>query len=232
VAPGEIPGTDVVIARCAEIYRAMRASATVDDHLFNPRKRFLLALLAGADFCEHPELIRFMVSRPVLDAASAYLGSVPLLAGAALWWTPENDTAQRSQLYHFDGEDERQLKLVLNVFETTEENGPFTVLPADVSLPICRSSSKRERITDERVEAECGSGCAQRLVGPPGSGAFVDTSRCLHYGSRRSRGDRLILMIQFLRFNCPTESTFDFAVPPGQCGIEPDAHQKLALGWQ
>ena len=176
VAPGEIPGADAVVARCAEICSAMRASVTADDYLFNPRKRFLLALLAGADFCEHPELIRFMVSRPVLDAASAYLGSVPLLAGAALWWTRENDTAERSQLYHFDGEDERQLKLVLNVFETREENGPFTVLPADASEPICRSSSKRGRITDERVEAECGRGYAQQLVGPPGSGAFVDTS--------------------------------------------------------
>ncbi len=229
-APGEIPGVDAAVAACAEIYRSLRPSVQADEHLFNPRKRFLLALLAGADFCRHPDLIRFMVSRPVLDTATAYLGSVPMLSGAALWWTPENDTALRSQLYHFDAEDERQVKLLLNVFETTPENGPFTVIPADLSESIRRRHSLRARIPDELVAAECGLENALELTGPPGSGGFVDTCRCLHFGSRQTRRDRLVLMVQFMRFECPTESTFDFAVPPDLLGSEPDPLQQLALG--
>ena len=227
---GELPGTDAVVSTCTRIYRELRGSSQVDDHLFNPRKRFLLALLAGADFCRYPELIRFMVSRPVLDTATEYLGSVPLLSGAALWWTPENDSAERSQLYHFDGEDERQVKLLLNIFETGPENGPFTVIPADVSAPIRRSHSLRSRISDELVRDVCGAQHALELVGLPGSGAFVDTCRCLHFGSRQTRADRLVLMVQFMRFECPTESTFDFAVPPDLPGIVPDELQMLALG--
>ncbi len=229
-AAGELPGADAVVERCAEIYRRMRADATVDEHLFNPRKRFLLALLSGADFCAHPELIRFMVSRPILDAATTYLGTVPILAGAALWWTPRNDTALRSQLFHFDGEDERQVKLVLNVFETREEHGPFTLLPADVSAPLRRPGALRRRITDEQVDAACGLDHAVSLVGGPGSGGFVDTCRCLHYGSRHTRADRLVLMVQYTRFHCPTESTFAFAVPPELPGLDVDPLQRLALG--
>ncbi len=118
LAGGDLPGADVAASRCAEIYAKMRAGAQVDDHLFNPRKRYLLALLAGGDFCSHPELIRFMVSRKILDVASEYLGAVPLLAGAVLWWTPENETVLRSQRYHLDGEDESQVKVVMNLFET------------------------------------------------------------------------------------------------------------------
>jgi hypothetical protein len=227
---GELPGTDAVVSTCARIYRESRESAGVDEHLFNPRKRFLLALLAGADFCRYPELIRFMVSRPVLDTATEYLGCVPLLSGAALWWTPENDSAERSQLYHFDGEDERQVKLLLNIFETGPEHGPFTALPADVSAPIRRSHSLRSRIPDALVEDVCGAQHALELVGPPGSGGFVDTCRCLHFGSRGTRSDRLVLMVQFMRFECPTESTFDFAVPPDLPGLAPDELQMLALG--
>lgn len=227
---GSIPGVEPVVARCAEIYHAMRADAAVDDHLFNPRKRFLLSLVSGAGFCAHPELIRFMVSRPVLDAATAYLGAVPLLAGAALWWTPPNDSAERSQLFHFDGEDERQVKLLVNVFETAARHGPFTLIPADRSAPLCNAAAMRRRITDAEVDARCGLANAVAFEGGPGSGGFVDTSRCLHYGSRHTREDRLVLMIQFLRFDCPTESTFDFAVPPDLPGLDPDPVQKLALG--
>ena len=229
-AGGELPGADVAVSRCAEIYQRRRAEASVDDHLFNPHKRFLLALLAGEDFCAHPELIRLMISRPVLDTATAYLGEVPILAGAALWWTPENETAERSQLFHFDGEDERQLKLILNVFETGEEHGPFTLLPAEVSAPLRRPSVLRRRVSDAEVDAIGGLGKVVPLLGSAGSGGFVDTCRCLHFGSRYTRKDRLVLMAQFTRFQCPTESTFAFAVPPGLPGLDPDPIQKLALG--
>ncbi len=230
LAAGDLPGADGAVSRCAEIYRQMRAEAKVDDHLFNPRKRFLLALLAAGDFCAHPELIHFMISRPVLDTATAYLGEVPILAGAALWWTPENETAERSQLFHFDGEDERQLKLMLNVFETREEHGPFTLLPADVSASLQGPGAMRRRISDEEVDAACGLSNAVALLGDAGSGGFVDTCRCLHFGSRHTREDRLMLMVQFTRFHCPTESTFGFAVPPDLPGLDPDPIQKLALG--
>jgi hypothetical protein len=88
----------------------------------------------------------------------------------------------------------------------------------------------RRRISDEEVDATCGLENAVRLVGGPGSAGFVDTSRCLHFGSRHTRRDRLVLMVQFTRFHCPTESTFDFAVPPDLPGLDPDPMQKLALG--
>jgi hypothetical protein len=227
---GALPGVEEVVARCAGIYAERRGDAEIEDHLFNPRKRFLLSLLSGADFCAYPDLLRFMVSRPILDAATGYLGTVPLLAGAALWWTPPNETALRSQLFHFDGEDERQLKLLVNVFETRAEHGPFTLIPASCSAPLCSAASMRRRIEDDEVDARCGLANAVRFEGPAGSGGFVDTSRCLHYGSRHASADRLVLMIQFLRFDCPTESTFDFEVPPELPGFAADPVQKLALG--
>jgi len=227
---GGLPGGEAAVRYCAHVFEQARAGAEVDDHLFNPRKRFLLALLAGDEFLSHPELIRLMISRPVLDTATAYLGEVPILAGAALWWTPANDTAERSQLFHFDGEDERQLKLMLNVFETRSEHGPFTLLPADVSEPLRRPGAQRRRISDAEVEAVCGLDRAIPLLGAAGSGGFVDTCRCLHFGSRHTRADRLVLMAQFTRFHCPTESTFALTVPPALPGLDPDPIQKLALG--
>ncbi len=226
---GELPGADAAVARCAKIFEAARVASPDAAERFNPNKRFLLSILSGAGFCEHPELIRFMVSRPILDTAMAYLGSVPLLAGAALWWSPRNETARSSQLHHRDNEDWSQVKLLLNVFDVTDDHGPFTFLPADVSEGIRDAVGYvTGRVDDGRI-GEAGEH-ALKLVGRAGSGAFVDTARCLHFGSRANRLDRLLLMIQFLRFHSPTESSFRFQVPPDLPGLDPDPVQRLALG--
>ena len=78
-AAGGLPGADAAVARCAEIFESARAASPDAAERFNPNKRFLLSILSGADFCEHPELIRFMVSRPILDTATAYLGSIEII---------------------------------------------------------------------------------------------------------------------------------------------------------
>ena len=228
--PDALPGIGSVTERCTSIFHASRAELA-DQFVFNRNKRFLLSILKGSEFCEHPDLIRFMLSRPILDTATQYLGSVPLLAGAALWWSPDNQTSHSSQLYHLDNEDRTQAKVLINMFDTTGDHGPFTFLPADVSERI-RASVRyvRGRIDDERVKAGGGEGRALELIGPAGSGAFIDTARCLHFGSRRNRKDRLVLMIHFLRFHSPSESTFRFQRPPDPSEIDPDPVQKLALG--
>jgi CMP-N-acetylneuraminic acid synthetase len=228
-AAGKLPGADAAARRCAEIFEAARAASPDAAERFNPNKRFLLSILSGAGFCEYPELIRFMVSRPILDAATAYLGSVPLLAGAALWWSPRNETARSSQLYHLDNEDWSQVKLLINVFDVTDDHGPFTFLPADVSEEVRDAVGYvKGRVDDARIGTAGEQ--ALKLVGRAGSGAFVDTARCLHFGSRANRRDRLLLMVQFLRFHSPTESTFRFQVPPDLPGLDPDPVQRLALG--
>jgi hypothetical protein len=229
--PGELPGVDAAVDRCREIFQSVRESSRREEFTFNPNKGFLLDVLTGQGFREQPELVSFMVSRPVVDAVTHYLGTVPLLAGAALWWSPQNDTAASSQLFHLDNEDWKQVKVFINLFDTDAEMGPFTLLPANVSQRIVRDVGYvKGRIPDEQVEAAGGLDASRVLTGAPGSGAFVDTARCLHYGSRGNRQERLVLMFQFLRFDSPTESTFRFPVPRRFPGIELDSIQKLALG--
>jgi hypothetical protein len=83
-------------------------------------------------------------------------------------------------------------------------------------------------VADEHVAAKGVSDSAIRLVGAPGSAAFVDTSRCLHYGSRSNTRERLVLQLQFLRFQAPGESTTRFEVSPHFLDLDP--LQRLALG--
>ena len=39
-------------------------------------------------------------------------------------------------------------------------------------------------------------------IGKAGAGLMVDTGRCLHYGSRQNKIDRLLLMISYILPNC------------------------------
>ena len=54
------------------------------------------------------------------------------------------------------------------------------------------------RLTDEEVLGNTAPEKVVRLTSSAGDGAFVDTSRCLHYGSRTKKGRRAVLMIKYV----------------------------------
>ena len=222
---GKLPGTEQALAVCRERF----AECADDARSFNPNKQeFLRTVISGDDFATEPELVRFMISRPILETVASYLGAAPVLAGATLWWSPPNTSATSSQLWHLDNEDRRQVKVFVNVNDVDEDQGPFTCLPADHSHAAARGLRQgRGRMRDEEVLGL--AGCAPvQLIGPAGSGAFVDTARCLHFGSRGNRRERLVLMFQFLRLEAPTESTFRVGrFPALRNGL--DEIQRLAI---
>ena len=89
---------------------------------------------------------------------------------------------------------------------------PGSLPGLDGVVARCQELGRKARIPDDCVERVLGLDAATKLVGPAGSSAFVDSARCLHYGSRGNRRDRLLLSIQFLRFQA-------------------DPLQRLARGW-
>jgi hypothetical protein len=148
------------------------------------------------------------LSEPLVDAATGYFGSVPRLFYLDVWVTRPNieDDHYGSQLYHLDKMDDGMLSLFVNVSDVDRDCGPLTFIPANVSRRI-REGTDYERIdilgdgrlTDEMVFAHCSRDEEVEIVGRPGTGGFVDTSRCLHAGSRCKNGERVIMVIRY----CP-----------------------------
>jgi len=121
--------------------------------------------------------------------------------------------------------------MFINIFDTTEEQGPLTFLPADISAQVQKSIGRiLGRVSDDQVYRAGGQNHDFKLVGPRGSGAFLDTSRCLHYGSRFNKRDRLILIVQFLKFHSSYRGYIPFKSPSVFPDFTPDAVQRLALG--
>lgn len=232
--PEQLPTASDTANRCVEVYEAFRASGAAERLLQrNRNKPFLLSVIAGNEFADYPELLRFAVSRPLIEASSRYLGAVPVLEGIALWWTPPNETARSSQSWHVDELAPRQVKVIMNCLEVDADQGPLHYIPASRSEALRGDLGHRSgRLDDAAVAAGTKAEDIHRVLGPAGSGVVFDSSRCLHFGSRGNRRDRLALTFHYLPLDAPTETRYHIRLQqlPSSLG-DLDPLQRMVLGF-
>ncbi len=196
-------------------------------------KQMLTTVVRNDGFFDLPEIMKFVVSRPIVELATRYFGRVPVLTSVSLWWSPPNDSMQQSQLYHCDGEDARQLKYFFNITDVTQEQGPFTLLPGEISDRIRAAKGiVARKVRDEEIDEFDGDRQKLVLTGKSGEGACVDTCRCLHYGSRGNSKARVLLMLRFNDHLAPNVDIPDWHPRAKEFPGGLDDLQKLVLGIQ
>jgi hypothetical protein len=170
---------------------------------------FLRNLLNDEDLQRNPVLVDFALSDAVLGMATRYLDLVPHLCRVDLVYSLPRTTGENlaSQLFHVDPEGLTQVKFFIHVYDVDEPEGPFTFIPADDTARILadirtlrRQQGKPHsgRYLDDEIAAVGGNDAIVRLKGPTGGGVAIDTSRCLHMGSRVQPGAyRLCLYLQY-----------------------------------
>jgi hypothetical protein len=233
VAAGESEDLTRLAGLCQEHFDRMVASGKGEEvRARNPQKQFLLGVLHGNEFLDHPELVRLMVARPIVDAAARYLGAIPRLEGSVLWWTPPNDSRISSQQWHIDELAQRQVKILLNCSEVSADCGPLHFVAADRSDELREQMGhRRGRVDEQRLTRNLEDSEILQATGRPGSAVMLDSSRCLHFGSRGNRRDRLVLAFHFFAPPSPVDSRYHIEL--GTCGDgyqDLDPIQKLALG--
>lgn len=229
--PGDLPDFQEALEKHRpEIDERIRLAGE-DPARASANKSMLHTIIANNGFFDFPGIMRFAISRPIVELATHYFGRVPLLTACSLWWSPPNDSLQQSQLFHCDGEDTQQLKFFFNINEVTPECGPFTLLPAGVSDRV-RAKGKivAGKVEDEKIKALSAWDDQIVLTGPTGAGACVDTCRCLHYGSRGNDKPRAVLMMRFNDHLAPNVNVPDWHLRAGEMKDELDDLQKLVLG--
>lgn len=204
LTPDFAPDSSKIATELHRIYQDFRTRHETHAAAASKKTSFLRTIKGDADFLVHPAILNFVTGKNFLELAAAYLGEAPVLSGLRLWWSPVNSSAQSSQLFHFDEEDDRQIKFFLNCAAVELENGPFTLAAAGPSAAVAaETGSVHGRIPDELVAKHLRGQPPIPLTGPSGTLAAVDSSRCLHYGSRGNSADRIVLMFQFTRFSAP-----------------------------
>jgi hypothetical protein len=208
LAPGSIPNTDDVVALSLKLFEEKQRQ--VEGSTNNPKKwAFLRSILTNQDLARNPRLVDFALSDALLGLVTNYLGTIPHLNRIDLLYSVNHggEEAISSQIYHLDPEGTRQAKLFMNLRDVGAAEGPFTFIPASETTRIVNSIKKSRpaetemaagRYLDEELAAVGGLDRAISVEGPKGSAGLVDTSRCLHFGSRVQPGTyRLCLYIQY-----------------------------------
>lgn len=168
-------------------------------------KSFLKNHLNQDHLTNYPSFINMATSDDILAIVADYLGFIPVLSEIALWYSEPGQygVEKSSQLYHLDNADISQVKLFIHLDDVVKSGGPFTFLGAtDSELVLNRTKygKKRnvERLSDEVVYDIVPSSRKIECSFDAGSVAYVDTSKCLHYGSRCLDKGRNIIMLQYL----------------------------------
>lgn len=180
------------------------ATADVAGKQADAHKAFLISLGEQRDWTLESPILQMALRPGIVAAAAAYLGMLPILQYANFMFSSyTGDELLKSQLYHCDSDEAEQIKVFVLCDEVTSATGPLTFLPASQSQVVRDRTAYRykNRLTDQEVsDALGGLGSEVALVGSAGTMAFIDTSRCLHYGSRFQdhNAKRLVVMLQYV----------------------------------
>lgn len=232
--PGALPGADAVVSS------ALGTIGETDIEEVDSRKSQLInGLLPSADIRLDSPYFRFILNEDVLRSVSAYLGVIPLLNKVDLWYSRNTKSLSNSQLYHCDWDDISQVKVFVYGTDVDESSGPLVVMGASTSERLreqCgyKYGGQASRVSDEVAHSLVGRNDEHPIVGRKGSVAFVDTSRCFHYGSRvgENASPRIVAMFQFLT---PTAFTLPLSYRDGapfkhMVREDQSALQRLVLG--
>ena len=168
-------------------------------------KDFFFNVLEEIDVLDNPELMNFVLSDEILGCAIEYFGFVPQLSSLGLFVSPENHSLEKlrgSQQYHLDGE-HQHLKCYVYLSDVTPESGAFTFIPKNKSNELRDMNGgflKSSGNENEKLLEEYDKNYSIQILGEPGNGGFIDTSSCLHYGSRCTVGDRIVFMFHYSAF--------------------------------
>lgn len=141
----------------------------------------------------------------LIPIVSKYLGTLPVLQDAAFWYSPNtfNDT-MRSQNWHIDGEDFKQVKIWLPVENIEINSGPLHALDITETKKIFKLLNKNKiykkrntKFADDQMNKFLNKEKIKVLTMNTDEITFVDTCNCFHYGSRKDEKPRKLIHLHF-----------------------------------
>jgi hypothetical protein len=136
---------------------------------------------------------RFAVQPRILGMLSRIMGGLPQIDYVLLTLSlPSDAPLAVSQLWHKDYDDTRTIKVFVYLTDVAgEDDGPFTFVPGPMSDKV--GFTLRSHMPDEQAFRDIPADAACSMVAPALSVFAVETSRCLHMGSRVAAGHRRLL---------------------------------------
>jgi hypothetical protein len=195
---GSLPMLDEVLRDADEIIEERSGVRTSSQGAY---RSYFQEMWGPGDAERYPSFLSFATSSDVLAAVGSYLKSIPVLsttlpAGIRVVESndryDDRDEPHDSQLFHIDYYSKPNVYVLVLLHDTGFENGPWSFLPLSTSQRAARelsywSRSRRGyRMSDEEVYSVVDKDELIEFCYPRGTVLFIESSGCLHFGSRNS----------------------------------------------
>ncbi len=153
------------------------------------------------DLLEMPTIQKLLLSDDILKTAQYYLNSLPIIDIVTAWWTfpTEKSDKHGAQLWHFDMDRAKWVKVFIYLNDVNIDNGPHCFISKshlDNGINYNIRKHGYMRIQDNQIEKYYSDKDIKYIVGNKGSLLFEDT-RGLHKGLRVNKNSRLLLQFQY-----------------------------------
>jgi hypothetical protein len=153
--------------------------------------------LLETDVLESVAAQRLLADQSLLSIAQQYLEAAPVQDMVAMWWSAaaaDQPSSAAAQLYHFDLDRLRFLKVFVYLSDVDETTGPHSyVRGSHREAPLAFRDDRR--YADGEVEAAYGDAVVT-IAGPRGTVFLADT-RGLHKGQPLESGNRLVFQMEY-----------------------------------
>ena len=187
--------TSKLITICKKLYLSKKT--IIQQISKNSNKNYFFNILEKKDFIDNPFLKRFSENIYLKNIATQYLGNHKIHS-LGLFYSKKNNTIDGSQMWHVDGDASKQLKLFVNISDVTKDNGPFEFFPKNIMNVSLKNKGLLKDINEINIKKYIKNIDIVSCVGNQGSNVIVDTSNCLHQGSRVKSKYRLVFCVQYL----------------------------------
>lgn len=143
-----------------------------------------------------------------IQIAEKYFKKTPILSAVNMWWNPvrkkklniqTEKNNQSAQMYHFDLDRIKWLKLFIYLTDTDKETGPHEYVATSHrpdNKPKELLDLGYKRIPDDLINKHYQKNLIKKVCGRKGTIFIADTS-CYHRGLPPEKNDRLIMVIEY-----------------------------------
>jgi len=164
------------------------------------------------DSQKYPVFLDFATCSDVLATVIDYIKTIPVLTNnvpSGIRFVESNaafddkpDQLHDSQLYHIDYYSLPNVYVLVLLRDTTSENGPWTFLPRSVTKRVTRklgywTKKHGYRLSDDQVYSVAKREEAIEFTGKRGTVLFIESSGCMHFGSRNCVKPRFQFMLGY-----------------------------------
>ncbi len=155
-----------------------------------------------SDMVNNPSIQKLIMDPALIQVARNYLGCEPIFDFPAMWWSTaylKEASSEAAQLYHFDMDRLKWLKIFIYLNDVTPDNGPHRYIRGSHQVgakPAELLKRGYARIPDEDLKKYYPEKDFIELNAPAGT-IFAGDTKCWHKGTPLKTGNRLVLEFEY-----------------------------------